>query len=84
MGGQRNLLHRKTARQESAKERAAARATLTDQQQLDRLNSLFGEGAGAKKERARLAKTIVDAAKQKTSAPKKSSGKKKAAAKKEG
>ena len=83
MGGQKNLLHRKTARQESAKERATARAALTDQQQLDRLNSLFGEGAGAKKERARLAKTIVDAAKQKTSAPKKSKGKKKAAAKKE-
>jgi len=81
MGGQRNLHHRKTARQESAKERAAARAALTDQQQLDRLNSLFGEGVGAKKERARLARIIVDAEKKKASAPKKS--KKKAAEKKE-
>jgi hypothetical protein len=83
MAGQKNLLHRKTSRQKGAEERAAARAALTDQQQLDRLNSLFGEGAGAKKERARLAKIIVDAAKQKTSAPKKSKDKKKTAAKKE-
>jgi hypothetical protein len=82
MAGQKNLLHRKTSRQKGAEERAAARAALTDQQQLDRLNSLFGEGVGAKKERARLAKIIVDVAKQKASAPKKSKSKKKAAAKK--
>jgi hypothetical protein len=82
MAGQKNLLNRRTSRQEGAKERAAVRAALTDQQQLDRLNSLFGEGLGAKKERARLAKIIVDAAKQKTSAPKKSKSKKKVAAKK--
>ncbi len=80
MAGQKNLLNRRTSRQQGAKERAATRAALTDQQQLDRLNSLFGEGLGAKKERARLAKIIVTAAKQKTSAPKKS--KKKVAAKK--
>jgi hypothetical protein len=77
MGMQRN----RSARKAEAQERDAARAALTDQQQLDRLNSLFGEGLGAKKERARLAKTIVDVAK--TSAPKKSKSKKKVAAKKE-
>jgi hypothetical protein len=83
MGGQKNLLHRKASRQKDAEERAAARAALTDQQQLDRLNSLFGEGVGAKKERTRLAKIIVDAAKEKASAPKKSKGKKKVVTKKE-
>lgn len=72
MAGQKNLLGRRTSRQEGAKERAVARAALTDQQQLDRLNSLFGEGLGAKKERTRLAKIIVSAAKQKASVPKKS------------
>ena len=83
MAGQENLQHRRTSRREGAKERAAARAALTDQQQLDRLNSLFGEGLGAKKERARLAKQIVEVAKVKTSAPKKSKSKKKVATKKE-
>ena len=77
MGMQRN----RSARQAEAKERDAARAAITDQQQLDRLNSMFGEGLGAKKERARLAKRIVSAAKQKAPAPKKS--KKKVATKKE-
>lgn len=67
MGMQRN----RTARQAEAKERNAARAALTDQQQLDRLNKILGVGVGAKKERARLAKRIVDEAKKKTSAPKK-------------
>ena len=63
MAGQKNLLNRRTSRKEEAKERDAARAALTDQQQLDRLNSIFGEGLGAKKERARLAKPAVEAAK---------------------
>mgnify|MGYP007107072775 CR=1 FL=1 len=79
MGMQRN----RSARQAEAKERAAVRATLTGQQQLARLDSLFGAGVGAKKERARLTKTIADATKQKPSSPKKSKTKKKAAAKKE-
>jgi len=83
MGGQKNLHHRKTARQESAKERAAARAALTNQAQLERLDSMFGEGVGAKKERARLEKIIIDVAKKKTTARINSKGKKKAAAKKE-
>lgn len=76
MGMQRN----RSARQAEAKERDAARAALTDQQQLDRLDTILGVGLGAKKERARLAKRIVEAAKPKASAPKK---KKKAAKKKE-
>jgi hypothetical protein len=74
MGMQRN----RSARQAEAQERNAARAALTDQQQLDRLDTILGVGIGAKKERARLAKRIVEVAK-KTSAPKK----KKAAKKKE-
>ena len=61
----------RTARQADAKERAAARAALTDQQQIDRLDRLFGEGVGAKKERSRLARQIVEVARKKTSAPKK-------------
>lgn len=70
MAGQKNLAHRKEARRKSAEERAQARAALTDQQQLDRLKEMFGEGKGAQKERTRLAKRIVAEAK-KTSAPKK-------------
>jgi len=78
MAGQKNLLHRKTSRQKGAEERAAARAALTDQQQLDRLNSLFGEGVGAKKERARLAKPAVEAAKASDPKKKKKKTKEKA------
>ena len=73
MGMQRN----RSARQAEAKERAAARAALTDQQQLDRLDKILGAGIGAKKERARLAKRIVEVAKTKTSAPKKKKAAKK-------
>ena len=54
MGMQRN----RAARQAEAKERNAARAALTDQQQLDRLDKILGAGVGATKERARLAKRI--------------------------
>jgi len=67
MGMQRN----RSARQAEAQERDAARAALTDQQQLDRLNTILGAGIGAKKERAKLAKRIVEATKAKASAPKK-------------
>jgi len=74
---------RKEFRQESAKVRAELRASLSDQQQIDRLNNLFGKDVGAKKERARLAKLIAGATEKKASAPKKSKGKKKVAAKKE-
>jgi len=67
MGMQRN----KATRQTEAKERNAARAALSDQQQLERLDKILGVGVGAKKERERLAKRIVAVAKKKTSAPKK-------------
>ena len=67
---------RKEFRQESAKVRAELRASISDQQQLDRLNNLFGVDAGAKKERARLAKLIAGAAKKKASPPKEPKGKK--------
>jgi hypothetical protein len=42
-------------RQEAAKERQAARDLLSSADQLAKLDSLFGEGKGAVKERARLA-----------------------------
>lgn len=40
--------------------RQAARANRTPEEQLAVLDQKFGEGLGAKKERARLAKEIVD------------------------
>lgn len=55
MGMQRN----RAVRKEEAKERDAARAALTDQQQIERLDTILGKGAGATKERARLAKRIA-------------------------
>tara|TARA_B100000085_G_scaffold250305_1_gene246546 strand:- start:172 stop:363 length:192 start_codon:yes stop_codon:yes gene_type:complete len=61
MGMQRN----RAARQAEAKERNAARAALTDQQQLDRLDKILGVGVGAAKERARLAKRIEAGASKK-------------------
>ena len=67
MGMQRN----RSARQAEAQERDTARAALTDQQQLDRLNTILGGGIGAKKERVKLAKRIAEAAKAKASTPKK-------------
>ena len=60
----------RAARQVEAVERKEARAALTDQQQLTRLDKILGVGVGAKKERERLAKRIVSEAKKKTSAPK--------------
>jgi hypothetical protein len=48
----------KEQKRERAVERAAQRATRTPQEQLKRLDELFGVGKGAKAERARLAKQI--------------------------
>jgi hypothetical protein len=45
-------------RQKDALERQKARDTRTPQQQLERLDSLLGEGQGAVKERARLTAQI--------------------------
>ena len=60
----------RATRQAEAVERKEARAALTDQQQLERLDKILGVGVGAKKERERLAKRIVAVAKKKTAAPK--------------
>lgn len=67
MGMQRNRKNR----QEEAQERNAARTALTDQQQLDRLDKVLGAGAGATKERARLAKRIEGEVKKKSPTSKK-------------
>jgi len=44
----------KVDRKKKADELMEERAKLTDKQQLARLDNLFGDGKGAKKERARL------------------------------
>ena len=44
----------------AAEDRAEARANLTAQQQLDKLDALLGEGKGAVKERKRLEKQLRD------------------------
>jgi len=49
----------KTARQERAAERQAARAKRTDEAQLKRLDKINGKNKGAKKERARLTERIA-------------------------
>ena len=50
----------KTARQERAAERQAARAKRTDEAQLKRLDKINGKNRGAVKERARLTKRIAN------------------------
>lgn len=49
---------RRAELKEEADQRAAEREARTPQQQLQRLDKLLGEGVGAKKERARLARLI--------------------------
>ena len=44
----------RSRRQEQAKRLCEARAKLTDQQQLNKLDKLLGKGKGATKERAKL------------------------------
>ena len=51
----------KEARKGRAEEQAVERAKRTPQQQLERLDQMFGEGKGATKERARLAKQLAAA-----------------------
>lgn len=46
-------------RRKIAAENAEKRASITDEQQLDKLDGMFGKGNGAKRERARLAKRIA-------------------------
>ena len=49
---------RKQDRQKEAVNRQICRDKLTNTQQIDKLDDLFGKGKGAKKERARLEKVI--------------------------
>ena len=60
MGMQRNRAQRRA----DAVERAAARASISDAEQLARLDAMFGEGNGAKKERAKLKARIENPAKK--------------------
>ena len=55
---------RKDYRRKNAEEAAARRAELTDQQQLAKLDTMFGKGQGAQRERARLANRIAESARQ--------------------
>lgn len=48
----------KEDRRQRAEALAEARAKRTPQQQLNRLDSMFGNGQGARKERARLQKQM--------------------------
>jgi len=54
----RKGLEDRERRRDAAEERAEARAALSPQQQLERLDALLGEGTGAVKERARLEKQL--------------------------
>jgi len=51
---------RRDDKKAAAAERAIERAQRSDEQQLKRLDRMFGAGQGANKERARLAKRILD------------------------
>lgn len=53
-----NFPSRKEQRRENAARLAEERAKRSPQQQLDRLDKMFGKDQGAKKERARLLKAI--------------------------
>ena len=54
----KNSRFRKESRCKAVKDRVEYRATLTPTQQLKRLDERCGAGSGAKKERARLTKTL--------------------------
>jgi len=55
---------RKQERQKEAKERQELRESLSDQKQLDKLDSMFGKGKGATKERKRLEERIAKGGKK--------------------
>jgi len=63
--------NRPMARRDAVAERAALRATRTDEQQIARLDSILGDGQGAVKERARLASRIAN---RKAAKPAKAAG----------
>lgn len=58
MSKPRNDPASKQRRKEEAAERKSQREQRTNQEQLDRLDQMFGEGQGARKERARLLSLI--------------------------
>lgn len=58
MATRKNQGDRPENRRKEATTRQEERAARSPQQQLDRLDSILGEGVGAKKERARLTKQI--------------------------
>ena len=60
----------KQGRRERAERIADERAKRTPQQQIERLDQMFGEGQGAAKERARLQKQIEQDSKPKAKAKK--------------
>jgi len=55
----------KEAARKRAEEMAEERAKRTPQQQIERLDQMFGKGSGATKERAKLAKQIAESKKGK-------------------
>lgn len=66
-----NFPPRVDSRRESATARKEAREALSDAAQLARLDTILGEGRGARKERARLATKISNATPQRKSKVKK-------------
>ena len=59
MAGKKNMHHRREARRERAVELREERSKRTDQQQLNHLDKMFGNGKGAQKERGRLLSKIA-------------------------
>lgn len=81
----KNSKKRKDFRRKQAEERDGQRNSISHQQQLEKLDRLFGKGQGAKKERAKLVlriseekqqKDIVEEKSKKKTAKKKTSKKK--------
>jgi len=61
-----NSRYRRESRSKSVKERTEFRATLTNAQQLKRLDERLGANVGAKSERARLTAEVVAVAEAST------------------
>ena len=74
----RSKINRSRARREElradAEQRRDHRASLSNAQQIERLNALLGEGSGAKRERARLEKEIEVESTKRTKSKSKTSG----------
>ena len=74
----RSKINRSRARREElraeAEERREHRASLSNAQQIERLNARLGEGSGAKRERARLERELEVEATKRTKSKSKTSG----------